>query len=148
MVTEQIEYQFITIDSPHYFSTINLRHDAFFRPSGTQIGAVADSREGRSMHLIAMLDDEVVGYIRLTMEGREAHLSQFVVAPQMQGKAGLAKNLYDKATARAKELGAKKVSGEIRLPMAGIAVRLGYNVSNNVSPSANGTPQRHAEKDL
>lgn len=148
MASEQIDYRFITIDSPHYFSTLTLRYDVFFRPSGANIDAVSDNREGRSMHLIAMLDDELVGYIRLTMEGREAHLSQFVVAPQMQGKAGLAKNLYDKATAKAKGLGAKKVSGEIRLPMAGIASRLGYNVSNKVSPSANGTPQRYAEKDL
>ena len=149
MTSEEIEYKFITIDSPYYFATVKLRHDVFYRPSGAKIDMVMDRWEGKSKHLIALIDDQVVGYIRITVEGKAAQLSQFVVAPKMQGKANIAKNLYIKATSKAKQLGVKKISGEIRLPMANIASRLGYDVSEGVFPSPEtGVPHKRVEKDL
>ncbi|MFC1951065.1 GNAT family N-acetyltransferase [Chloroflexota bacterium] len=149
MVSEEIEYKFITINSPYYFATVTLRHDVFYRPSGAQIDAVTDIKEGKSKHLVAIVDDQVVGYIRITVEGKTAQLSQFVVAPQMQGKANIAKNLYTRASSEAKKLGAKKISGEIRLPMANVASRLGYDVSENVFASPKtGIPHKRVEKDL
>jgi len=149
MTSDQIEYKYITIDSPYYLTALKLRHEVFYRPSGAKIDAVSDRWEARSIHLVAISDDQVVGYIRITVEGRTAQFSQFVVAPEMQGKANVAKNLYTKATSKAKELGAKKISGEIRLPMTNIASRLGYDVSNRVFPSPQtGIPHKRVEKEL
>ena len=149
MAPVEIEYRYITIDSPYYFATVTLRHDVFYRPSGVQIDAVTDSKEVHSKHLVAISDDQVVGYIRITVEGKTAQLSQFVVAPKMQGKANIARNLYTRAMSKAKQLGAKKISGEIRLPMTNIASRLGYNVSNGIFPSPEtGIPHKRVEKDL
>jgi hypothetical protein len=149
VASDQIEYKYITIDSPYYLAAVKLRHDVFYRPSGAKIGAISDRWEARSTHLVAIHDDRVVGYIRITVEGRTAQFSQFVVAPEMQGKANIAKNLYAKATSKAKELGAKKISGEIRLPMTNIASRMGYNVSDGVFPSPEtGVPHKRVEKEL
>ena len=149
MALSEIEYKYITIDSPYYLATVKLRHDVFYRPSGAKIDAVSDRWEARSTHLVAISDDRVIGYIRITVEGKTAQLSQFVVAPEMQGKANIARNLYAKATSKAKELGAKKISGEIRLPMTNIASRMGYDVSDGVFPSSEtGIPHKRVEKEL
>ena len=149
MASAEIDYKYITIDSPYYLATVTLRHDVFYRPSGARIDAVTDSKEAKSKHLVAINNDQVVGYIRITVEGKTAQLSQFVVAPEMQGRANIAKNLYAKATSKAKQLGAKKISGEIRLPMTNIASRMGYDVSNGVFPSPEtGIPHKRVEKEL
>jgi len=148
MAAEQIEYQFILRNSPYYQMAVTLRHNVFSHPSADPTDRLIDNKEGRSTHLVAIYEEEVVGYIRITLDGKTAQLSQFVVAPQMQGKANVAKNLYTKAMVKAKEMGAKKISGEIRLPMTNIASRLGYKVSQPVATSDNSTTQHHAEKEL
>jgi GNAT superfamily N-acetyltransferase len=148
MTTKLISYHFILCDSPYYQLAVSLRHAVLYHHSGVQADKFIDGKEAKSTHLVAVLGDEVVGYIRISIEGKTAYLSQFVVAPEMQGKAGVAKTIYEKAMAKAKELGAKKVSGEIRLPMAGIASRLGYKVSKPVATVDNGTTQHRVEKEL
>lgn len=148
MAAEQIEYHFILRNSPYYQPAVSLRHNVFSHPSSAQMEQLIDNREGRSTHLVAIYEEEVVGYIRITLDGKTAQLSQFVVAPEMQGKASVARNLYVKAMAKAKEMGARKVSGEIRLPMAGIASKLGYKVSRPVATAENGTTHHRAEKEL
>jgi predicted GNAT family acetyltransferase len=148
MAAEQIEYHFILRNSPYYQPAVTLRHNVFSHPSSVHMDQLVDNKEGRSTHLVAIFKEEVVGYIRITLDGKTAQLSQFVVAPQMQGKAGIAKNLYAKAISKAKEMGARKISGEIRLPMAGIASRLGYSVSQPIPASDYGATKHRAEKEL
>ena len=148
MPAEQIEYHFILRNSLYYQPAVTLRHNVFSRPFGVHIDPLIDNREGWSTHLVAVLEEEVIGYIRITLDGKKAQLSQFVVSPEMQGKASVARNLYVKAMIKAKEMGAKKVFGEIRLPMTGIASRLGYSVSQSRTASDDGTTQHHAEKEL
>lgn len=147
MAEERIEYHFISLDSPYYQLAVTLRHDAFYHSSGINVDQLVDSKEGTSTHLAAIHNDEVIGYIRITLEGKTAKLSQFVVAPRMQGKANVARDLYTKAMIKAKELGAKKVSGEIRLPMTGIASRLGYKISQSTD-SPDDTAEHYIEKEI
>ena len=148
MAEEQINYHFILRNSPYYQPAVTLRHSVFSHPSGAQMDQLLDNKEGRSTHLVATYGEEVIGYIRITLDGKTAQLSQFVVSPEMQGKSSVAKTLYAKAMSKAKDMGAKKISGEIRLPMTGIALRLGYKVSQPVPASDDGTTQHHAEKEL
>ena len=148
MAAEQIEYHFILRNSPYYQPAVSLRHNVFSHPSSANMDQLIDNKEGRSTHLVAVFEKEVIGYIRITLDGKTAQLSQFVVASQMQGKAGIARNLYARAMSKAKEMGARKISGEIRLPMAGIASRLGYSVSQPVSTSDDGATKHRAEKEL
>ena len=149
MDLDKIEYCFISRDSPYYRIAVALRYEVFFKPSGALLDKLLDSKEDKSMHLVATIKDDVVGYIRITLEGKTAQLSQFVVVPSQQGKIELTRNLYDKAMVKAKEMGAKKVFGEIRLPMAKLASRFGYKVSDDVYKSSKtGIEHRHAEKDL
>ena len=148
MAAEQIEYHFILRNSPYYQPAVSLRHNVFSHPSSANMDQLVDNKEGTSTHLVAIFEKEVIGYIRITLDGKTAQLSQFVVAPPMQGKASVARNLYAKAMSKAKEMGARKISGEIRLPMAGIASRLGYNVSQPVTTSGDGATKHRAEKEL
>lgn len=148
MADEQISYHFISRNSPYYRPAVTLRYNVFYRPSGAHMDQLLDSKEGRSTHLVATYGEEVIGYIRITLDGKTAQLSQFVVSPEMQGKSSVAKTLYAKAMAKAKDMGAKKISGEIRLPMTGIASRLGYKVSHPVPAHDDGATQHHAEKEL
>ncbi|MFC1978981.1 GNAT family N-acetyltransferase [Chloroflexota bacterium] len=148
MAVEKISYHFISRDSPYYHPAVMLRHNVFYHNSGAQMDQLLDNKEGRSTHLVATYGEEVIGYIRITLDGKIAYLSQFVVAPEMQGKSNVAKTLYATAMSKAKEMGAKKVSGEIRLPMTGIASKLGYKIHQSISTSDDGSTQHHAEKEL
>ena len=148
MVAEQIEYHFISQNSPYYQPAVTLRHNVFSHTIGTRMDQIIDNKENKSIHLVAILEEEVVGYIRITLDGKLAQLSQFVVALHMQGKASIARNLYTKAMTRAKEMGARKVSGEIRLPLSGIASRLGYKVSQSIVTSGESATLHRAEKEL
>lgn len=148
MPDQQISYNFISRNSPYYRPAVTLRHNVFYHPSSVHMDQVLDNKEDRSMHLVAVFKEEVIGYIRITLDGKVAQLSQFVVVPDMQGKANVAKNLYVKAMAKAKDMGANKVAGEIRLPMTNIASRLGYKVTKPVPSGDDGTTQHLAEKEL
>jgi predicted GNAT family N-acyltransferase len=131
----KIKFQFILRDSEFYKEAVALRYQIFFQPNGTSISAIFDELEDRSFHLVAICENRVVGYIRLTMNEDGAQLSQFVVAPSMRGKGKIAIKLFEKIIAKAKEEMAQKVYGEIRLHVAKAAEKYGFNVSKQIFPS-------------
>lgn len=51
----------------YYSEAINLRYRIFFQPSGNSIESVFDNLEANSIHLLAIYNDEVIGYARLTI---------------------------------------------------------------------------------
>ena len=135
MKLEQIKFEFILRDSKFYKEVVDLRYRIFFEPTGTPISAVFDDIEDRSCHLVAIYENRVVGYIRLTVNGNDAKLSQFLVAPSMKGKGNIALKLFEKAIAKAKEQDIQKVHGEIRLHVVKAAEKYGFNVSEEIFPS-------------
>jgi ribosomal protein S18 acetylase RimI-like enzyme len=149
MNVEGVEYRFIEADSEYYAQTVSLRFQVFYEASGLDLRAVQDDLENRSFHLVAAIDAKVVGYIRLTLDGDSAKLTQFVLSPDMRGKSGIARRLMRMIMERAKAAGAKKVCGEIRLPVSEAAKAYGFRVSDEVIPSPKtGIPHRRIEKSL
>lgn len=145
----KIDYQFISANSKIYNDVVKLRYKVFFEPNGTSIDAIFDELEDKSFHLAAVYENHLVGYIRLTIEGETARISQFVVAPDMRGKRKIAKNLINKIIDKAKEEKVAKVYGEIRLHVAKAAEIYGFTVSKEVFPSPKtGIPHRRIERDL
>jgi predicted GNAT family N-acyltransferase len=142
----ELEYQFIGSESPYYPQCVRLRFEVFYRDSALDLDAAQDEYEARSHHLVAIRAGEVVGYIRLTLDGTTAHLTQFVVAPSMRGKLSLALTLYHRIVAHAAKAGAQRVVGEIRLPLTKAARRAGFTVSDETIPSRKtGIPHRRIE---
>ena len=149
MVSNKIEYFFITSDSFYYNDIVKLRYEVFYRPSRTGIDAVFDNLEDNSYHLVATLNDRAVGYLRLTVDGDKGQLSQFVVEQSMKGKLGIAKGLFDRMIKKAEENSVHELWGEIRLHVAQVAKRFGFDVSEEIFPSKKtGIPHRMMKKNI
>jgi ribosomal protein S18 acetylase RimI-like enzyme len=149
MSVERVEYKFIETDSEYYAETVSLRFQVFYEASGLDLRAVQDDLENRSLHLVAIVNAKVVGYIRLTLDGETARLTQFVLSPDMRGKSGIAQKLMRMIMERAKTAGAKRVCADIRLPVSEAAKAYGFRVSEEVIPSSKtGIPHRRIEKAL
>lgn len=127
-----IEYKFIDSSSPYYDDSVQLRYDVFYKPTNSSINGVFDKDEDVSYRLAAILDDKVVGFIRLTINGDSCQISHFVVREDMRGKAFIARNLFENILEKAKENNVHMVYGEIRLPVANAAKRYGFNVSDEI----------------
>jgi hypothetical protein len=147
MVMEKIEYHFISIDSKYYLDAVDLRYRVFFQPTNSPISGVYDNLEDISYHLVATLNDKVVGYFRLSIDESGGKLSQFVIEPNMRGKGSIAKNLFDMMVEKAKENDVHKLWGEIRLHVAEAAKIYGFIISDEVFPSPKtGIPHKRIEK--
>ncbi|WP_368487996.1 GNAT family N-acetyltransferase [Clostridium sp. BJN0013] len=144
-----IKYIFISLNSKYYNEVVDLRYRVFYKPTNTPISAVFDTLEKRSYHLAAVLNDKVVGYMRLTVDDDIGQLSQFVIEENMRGKITVAKNLFELLVKKAKENNVHELWGEIRLPVTNIAKRYGFSVSNEIFPSSKtGILHRRIEKKI
>lgn len=143
-----LHYQFISPKYPSYYNqTVKIRYKVFYESSNLPLSSVLDDKENNSRHLAAIIDDSVVGYIRITLIDNCAQLSQFFVVKEMRGRLAIARTLFKMAEQKAKELGAKKLYGEIRLPVTETATRYGFTVSKEVFPSSKtGILHRRIEK--
>jgi len=145
----EVQYAFIGRDSPVYPATVTLRHEVFYREHGRGFDAVQDSSEADAFHLVAISGGTAAGYVRLSVNGETAVLSQLVIAPEMRGRFGIARQLILRICEKAKELGATQVVGDIRLHVAKAAAAFGFSVSDEVLPSPKtGIPHRHIRKAL
>jgi hypothetical protein len=142
----EVRYEFISESSPYYAETVRLRYEVFYASSALSLRAVQDDLEFRSRHLVALQGDEVVGYLRLTVEEETGRLTQFTVAPRMRGRGNVARRLYQRIAGEAQRLGATRLVGEIRLPLTKVARSMGFTVDEETVPSPKtGIPHRRIE---
>lgn len=143
MDPSQLKFCYIDKDSDYYKQAVKLRYEVFYKPSGVGLEGVYDTVENESIHLAAIMDDKVVGYLRLTVIGDRAQLSQFVVEESKRGQIAIAKGLVEILIAKAKELSVHEIWGEIRLHVARAAKIYGFEVSDEVFASKKtGIPHR------
>lgn len=144
-----VKYLYVDQGSPYYKQAVELRYDVFFKPFKTDFTAVYDDLEDTSLHLVAVCDGIVAGYIRLTINGDTGQISQFVVRPDMRGIKNIAMNLFKELIGKAKKEKLKKLCGNIRLHMEHAAKFYGFNVSEETFPSKKtGLPHKRIEMDL
>lgn len=138
----EMVFYFIETDSVFYNQVIGLRHKVFFQPLGMSKNIIFDNLENSSMHLIALLEDKVIGYVRLTIAGNKGQISQMVVDPLYQGK-GIGGKLILKIIDKAIEFKVKQIFLEARLPALHFYQKFGFIPVGEEFPSKKtGLPHR------
>lgn len=144
-----MEYLIVERTDSYYQEAVELRYRIFFEPSNVSMDAVYDSIEDESIHVVAVKDKKVVGYIRLTIEGKKGRVSQFVVDESERGLALIGKKLIDFVEEKAKEKKLEYLFGEIRLKVARAAQLYGFTVGDQIIYSKKtGIPHKRIEKDI
>lgn len=145
----KVEYFFVNQSDAYYKEAVELRYHIFFKPSGVSKDAVYDFIEDESYHMVAVRDQKVIGYVRLTKEGNMGRVSQFVVEERERGTALIGKKLIDIVEKKAKEERLEYLFGEIRLQVAKAAQAYGFTVGNEIIYSKKtGIPHKRIEKDI
>lgn len=144
--TDTVEYLYIDKVSPYYRKAVDLRYEVFFKPFNTGYSAIYDELEDISLHLVAVYDGGVVGYIRFTIDRDVGIISQFVVSPDMRGIKGIAVNLFRELINKGRAEKLSRIVGNIRLHMENAARYYGFTVSDETFPSPKtGLPHKKIE---
>ncbi len=104
----KIEYKFIAYGNTHYKEAVALRIALFFNNMPNALSLINDSEEEKSIFLVALKNDSLVGVGRLTIDGEIGVISQMAVEPKEQGK-GIGKEISTVFVHTCKELKLKKV---------------------------------------
>lgn len=131
----RMKYQFVEYGSQQWQDARKLRYVLFFQPHGLSPAIMDDEQEVHGSHLVAVHNDRVVGYGRLTEStGGELSISQMVVAPAHQGE-GTGGMLLQRLISRAKSAGATSVELKARVAAVGFYASAGFQQCGPVYPS-------------
>jgi len=140
----------IEADDPRMAEVNTLRHEVLFAPFGVaRDDAWGDDGEDRR-HLVAMREDEVVGYSCLIVEPHGlGHVRQVCVRADVQG-SGVGRMLMRAVEERAAQLGIALLWLNARVSAEPFYLRLGYaTVSDEPFPSGRtGIPHVRMERPL
>ncbi len=104
-----MEIQHIDCAHPHYEGAKALRNDVLRKPLGLVLSAQELALDPDREHIVAVLDNKVVGSVSLYMETPiRLRVKQMAVDPNQQG-LGIGAKLLQAAEARGRELGALEV---------------------------------------
>ena len=146
---DKIEYFMIDTDSEFYNEAVKLRYRVFFESSHSSMDAIYDEIENKSFHIVAVRNNCVLGYIRLTEQGGNGLVSQFVVEENARGTALIGKKLIDMVEQKAREDNLSCLYGEIRLHVEKAAKIYGFEVYDEIVYSKKtGIPHKRIYKSL
>lgn len=116
-------------DDPAMRQVAELCYETLHRPFGVSRNDAWDEGDPASTHIAAMRGDRVVGYARVIVEGRWAHVRQVLVVPDRRG-AGIATALVEAAIAEARRLVPDGVYLHARRRAVRMYQRLGFRVTS------------------
>jgi predicted GNAT family N-acyltransferase len=113
--------------SKRYLEALALRNQVLRDPLGLVFTPEEEADEPLSLHLVAMLDDCVIGCLVLTPAQEEGvvRLRQFAVRPDLQGQ-GVGRQLGIYAEQFSVDKGFTRIMMYARASVTGFYVRLGY----------------------
>lgn len=76
---KEVKYLFIDKTSNLYNQAIELRYKEFFEEFNCSRESIFDEFEESSMHIVAYIDQKVIGYARLFIENSTGEISQLVI---------------------------------------------------------------------
>lgn len=144
-----ITLAWIADDDPRMEDVHALRHEALFAPFGIPRHDGWDDAGVDRRHLIALRDDEVVGYLSLLLEpDGTGHVRQVSVRPALH-RGGIGRALMLECDAEARRLGLPQLWLNARTTAEGFYHRLGYATVTDTFPSGRtGVPHVRMEKPL
>lgn len=143
----EITLAWIADDDPRMAEVHALRHEALFAPFGIAREDHWDDSGLDRHHVIALKDDEVVGYASLLLEpDGSGHIRQVSVRPALH-RSGIGRALMTECEAEARRLRLPSVWLNARITAEGFYHRLGYETVSGTFPSGRtGMPHVRMEK--
>jgi predicted GNAT family N-acyltransferase len=120
---------------PEVWAALDLRRRVFVEEQGVPIEEDLDGRDDEALHLVALIDGELVGTCRLLLGGGQAKLGRMVVAQHARGR-GVAGLLLAEADARARDLGAGRIVLGAQLTAQRVYEKAGYEPYGDVFDDA------------
>ena len=131
---DQIDFSFISADSPLYHAALELRFKVLFQPFELKKDIVEDEMEGISMHFSASYSGALLGYARLTLAGEQAIISQMVIEEDVR-KQGIGAEILRHLVEKAIASGVKKISLNSRLKAIKFYEKFGFKAIGDVFAS-------------
>lgn len=128
------EYKFITQEDAYYEQAVALRIALFFNGMPNALECINDARENKSIYLIGLENDIVVGVGRLTIEGVEGVISQMAIQENNQGR-GIGKEIFGVLKNTCKELKLHKIVLSAREKAIGFYENFGFLAEGDFYPS-------------
>lgn len=123
-----------------------LRHEVFVQEQGVPQELEVDDDDKIATHVLAVVDGQVVGTLRIVRHGRTATVRRVAVSASMRGK-GIGSKLIKYAAEAALRAGAEDIVLEAQVAARDFYKRLGYVEEGDVFDDA-GAPHVMMRKKL
>jgi predicted GNAT family N-acyltransferase len=111
--------------SPLLAAAFDLRREVFVIEQGVPAELEIDELDQGATHLVAMVDESVVGTLRILQHEGAAKIGRVAVRAAARG-TGIGARLMERAAAIARERGYREIVLHAQVPVAAFYRRLGY----------------------
>jgi len=112
-------------------AALRLRHQVFVHEQGVAPAADRDGRDGEALHVVAILDGELVGTCRVVVDDGVGRLGRMAVEPGLRGR-GAGAAVLEKAERMARTEGAARMRLHAQLAARSLYERAGYETAGEV----------------
>ncbi|MDP2181656.1 MAG: GNAT family N-acetyltransferase [Actinomycetota bacterium] len=139
---EPFDLRYVAPGTPEYEQAKGIRYECLYGEWGLPETLVEDTDGRTYVHLAAVIDEHVVGYARLHLQGGDSKLFQVCVTERWRGH-GIARALVLELIGLARRQGRRQVYLDARTHVIGMYEKLGFAVEGDefLSPRT-GTPHR------
>lgn len=142
------EYMYINVKDPIYQQVLELRYQEFFKKLNLNKDIVVDEDEDKAIHLVCVIQDELIGYCRLVVKENIGFLSQIVIEEKYRGK-GIGTKLILMNEDKAREIGVSEMRLSAKVEVLEYYYKLGYSNVGEIYPSKKtGLPHRMVAKKI
>lgn len=131
---EKIVYKYINYKSEEFKQVINLRYNILFQPYNKIEKYEYDELDDKSLHLVALDKNKVVGYSRLTYVNGIGTISNVLVVPECSSM-GIGINMMKKQISKARDFNVSKLSLNARIDTIDFYKKAGFQRQNIINIS-------------
>ena len=129
-----MKYRFINQNNSLYQQAVDLRISAFFKGMINAKELINDTFENRSLQLVCVVNDKVIGTGRLTIENEDLIVSQMAIDIKFQGQ-GVGKEILNILIDKSKEFNASKIILSARETAIEFYEKYGFVPNGKLFPS-------------
>ncbi len=129
-----VAYKFITPDTLQYQAGVALRISLFFEGMPDAQELINDDFENKSLHLVAIKEDQIIGTGRLYFATNTAIISQMTVAPDFQHQK-IGQNILQMLLKECKTHQIEKITLSARVTALDFYAKFGFKAIGDTYPS-------------
>jgi N-acetylglutamate synthase-like GNAT family acetyltransferase len=129
----QTIFQFIDYKDEKFKQAISLRYEVLFKPYNVE-KYYYDELDDKSIHLVAIANNQVIGYSRMTINNDVAKITNVVVNLEYV-KKGIGIEMLKRHIANAQKNNVKDIYLNARLETVDFYKKLGFEIKDKVSIS-------------